>query len=189
MSINWFPGHMHKARKEIAKVMDEIDVIIEVLDARLPRSSENPLVEQLRKGKPVIKLLNKSDLADPKRTQEWLDYFNSQEAITAIAIDYEQKKLIGILCRGAFAIALGDQSEHEPRPLDKVILDFRNRQLAQRIIADDSQRIYITYGAAHLPGVLASLQAADPAWQITTVKWMRGMATPEHLEGALPSTP
>jgi len=93
-SINWFPGHMHKARKEIAKVMDEIDVIIEVLDARLPRSSENPLVEQLRKGKPVIKLLNKSDLADPKRTQEWLDYFNSQEAITAIAIDYEQKKLI-----------------------------------------------------------------------------------------------
>lgn len=106
----------------------------------------------------------------------------------AFATD-EQKKLIGILCRGAFAIALGDQSEHEPRPLDKVILDFRNRQLAQRIIADDSQRIYITYGAAHLPGVLASLQAADPGWQITTVKWMRGMATPEHLEGALPSMP
>ena len=101
----------------------------------------------------------------------------------------EQKKLIGILCRGAFAIALGDQSEHEPRPLDKVILDFRNRQLAQRIVADDSQRIYITYGAAHLPGVLAALQAADPAWQITTVKWMRGMAAPEHLEGALPSMP
>ncbi|WP_027856518.1 ribosome biogenesis GTPase YlqF [Marinobacterium jannaschii] len=93
-SINWFPGHMHKARKEIAKVMDEIDVIIEVLDARLPQSSENPLVEQLRKGKPVIKLLNKSDLADPQRTQEWLDYFNSQEGITAISIDIEQKKLI-----------------------------------------------------------------------------------------------
>ena len=65
MSINWFPGHMHKARKEIAKTMDEIDVVIEVLDARLPQSSENPLVDSLRKGKPVIKLLNKSDLADP----------------------------------------------------------------------------------------------------------------------------
>lgn len=101
----------------------------------------------------------------------------------------EQKELIGILCRGVFTIALGDQSEHEPRPLDKVTLDFRNRQLAQRIMADGSQRIYITYGAAHLPGVLASLQAADAAWQITTVKWMRGMATPEHLEGALPSMP
>ncbi|MBQ26183.1 hypothetical protein [Alcanivorax sp.] len=101
----------------------------------------------------------------------------------------EQKKLIGILCRGAFAIALGDQSEHEPGPLDKVILDFRNRKLAQRILADDSQRLYITYGAAHLPGVLATLQAADPAWQIITVKWMRGMAAPEHLEGTLPPMP
>ena len=50
-SINWFPGHMHKARKEIAKVMDEIDVVIEVLDARLPVSSENPMVSQLRKAK------------------------------------------------------------------------------------------------------------------------------------------
>lgn len=50
MSINWFPGHMHKARKEIAKVMDEVDVIIEVLDARLPQSSENPLVNTLRKA-------------------------------------------------------------------------------------------------------------------------------------------
>ncbi len=94
MSINWFPGHMHKARKEIAKVMDEIDVIIEVLDARLPQSSENPLVEQLRQGKPVIKLLNKSDLADPARTREWLDYFNGLESTLAIAIDYQQKKQI-----------------------------------------------------------------------------------------------
>ncbi|MGB0664083.1 MAG: ribosome biogenesis GTPase YlqF [Pontibacterium sp.] len=94
MAINWFPGHMHKARKEIAKVMGEIDVIIEVLDARLPQSSENPLVDSLRKDKPCIKLLNKSDLADPKRTQEWIDYFNSLPATQAISLDYEQKKLI-----------------------------------------------------------------------------------------------
>lgn len=94
MSINWFPGHMHKARKEIAKVMDEIDVVIEVLDARLPLSSENPMVSSLRKGKPVIKLLNKSDLSDPVRTREWLDYFNSLPDTQAIMIDYGQKKLI-----------------------------------------------------------------------------------------------
>lgn len=94
MSINWFPGHMHKARKEIAKVMDEIDVIIEVLDARLPRSSENPLVDSLRKGKPALKILNKSDLADPERTQQWLDYFNSLPETRAITLHYEQKKLI-----------------------------------------------------------------------------------------------
>lgn len=102
--INWFPGHMHKARKEIAEVMDDVDVVIEVLDARLPRSSENPLVDKLRKGKPVIKLLNKQDLADPLRTQEWLAYFNSQEGVTAVAMDTAQKKLVqGIpdLCREA----------------------------------------------------------------------------------------
>jgi ribosome biogenesis GTPase A len=94
MSINWFPGHMHKARKEIAKVMDEIDAVIEVLDARLPMSSENPLVQKLRKGKPVLKILNKSDLADPKKTQAWLDFFNAQEGIKAIALSQDQKKLV-----------------------------------------------------------------------------------------------
>ena len=94
MSINWFPGHMHKARKEIAKVMDEVDVIIEVLDARLPQSSENPLVHSLRKGKPTLKLLNKSDLADETRTREWLEYFNSLPDTRAISLDHTQKKLI-----------------------------------------------------------------------------------------------
>ena len=94
MGINWFPGHMHKARKEIAKVMDEVDVIIEVLDARLPQSSENPLVDTLRKGKPAIKLLNKSDLADDTKTQQWLDYFNSLPDTKAMALEHTQKKQI-----------------------------------------------------------------------------------------------
>ena len=92
--INWFPGHMHKARKEIAEVMGEIDLVIEVLDARLPRSSENPLVNQLRKGKAVLKILNKQDLADPAVTQVWLDHFNQQEGMQAIALDQSQQKLI-----------------------------------------------------------------------------------------------
>lgn len=93
---------MHKARKEIAEVMDEVDVVIEVLDARLPRSSENPLVDQLRRGKPVIKLLNKEDLADPQRTRDWLDYFNAQEGTTAIALTTSDKKLvqkIPVMCK------------------------------------------------------------------------------------------
>ena len=59
MAIQWFPGHMHKARKEIKKVMPKIDLIIEVLDARIPYSSENPLIAELRGDKPCIKLLNK----------------------------------------------------------------------------------------------------------------------------------
>ena len=92
--INWFPGHMHKARKEIAQLMDEVDIVIEVLDARLPRSSENPLVTSLRRGKPVLKILNKSDLADPDKTKAWLQEFNAQEGITAIELTTSDKKTI-----------------------------------------------------------------------------------------------
>lgn len=75
MSIQWFPGHMTKARREIAEWMREQDVIIEVLDARMPRASENPLLATLRKQKPCIKVLSKSDLADPAITDAWLAYF------------------------------------------------------------------------------------------------------------------
>ena len=64
MAINWFPGHMHKARKEIAKAMPQVDLIIELVDARLPFSSENPLVPKLRGDTPCLKVLNKRDLAD-----------------------------------------------------------------------------------------------------------------------------
>lgn len=92
--INWFPGHMHKARKEIALLMDEVDIVIEVLDARLPRSSENPLVTSLRRGKPVLKILNKSDLADPDKTKAWLQEFNAQEGITAIELTTSDKRTI-----------------------------------------------------------------------------------------------
>ena len=90
MAIQWFPGHMHKARKEIREVMPKIDLIIEVLDARIPYSSENPLVMQLRGNKPCIKLLNKSDLADPEITQQWIDYFQTERNIKALAVTQEQ---------------------------------------------------------------------------------------------------
>ncbi|MDH5484495.1 MAG: ribosome biogenesis GTPase YlqF [Gammaproteobacteria bacterium] len=94
MAIQWFPGHMHKARKEIKEIMPKIDVIIEVLDARIPYSSENPLIKPLRGDKPCIKLLNKSDLADPLVTQQWIDYFQAEHNIRALAVSQEQPALI-----------------------------------------------------------------------------------------------
>ena len=75
MSIQWFPGHMHRARKQIALVMAKVDVVIEVLDARLPGYSENPLLRELRGPRPCLKVLNKSDLADPAVTAAWMDFF------------------------------------------------------------------------------------------------------------------
>ena len=69
MAIQWFPGHMHLTRKAIEERIKEIDVVIELLDARLPASSANPMLAQLTHGKPALKVLNKQDLADPARTQ------------------------------------------------------------------------------------------------------------------------
>jgi len=88
MSIQWFPGHMNAARKEAAKTMEVIDVIVEVLDARIPEASCNPLIEELRlvRQRPSLKVLNKADLADPAITQAWLDVYNRQPDVSAVAL-------------------------------------------------------------------------------------------------------
>ena len=85
-TIQWFPGHMHKARKEIEEVIPQVDVIIEVLDARIPFSSENPLISQLRNDKPCVKVLNKRDLADPEITKLWIEHLEKEKGVKAIAI-------------------------------------------------------------------------------------------------------
>ena len=82
---------MNKAKKAIADRLKSVDMVIEMLDARLPASSENPLLAQLSKGKPKLKILNKQELADPERTAVWLDYFNSREQTNAIALDSSEK--------------------------------------------------------------------------------------------------
>ena len=80
MSIQWYPGHMNKARRLLAESIPSQDVIIEVLDARMPRASENPVVTELRKQKPCIKVLSKSDLADPEVTRAWRRWFEAERA-------------------------------------------------------------------------------------------------------------
>ncbi len=87
MSIQWFPGHMHLTRKAIAERVKTIDVVIEMLDARLPGSSANPLLNELTARKPSLKVLNKQDLADPARTALWLAHYNAQTLTRAIGLD------------------------------------------------------------------------------------------------------
>jgi len=87
MTIQWFPGHMNAARRKAAETMAKIDVVIEVVDARLPAASSNPMIEELRKARqrPCLKVLNKSDLADPQATLAWLAYFNEKPGMKAVA--------------------------------------------------------------------------------------------------------
>ncbi|MDN6321550.1 MAG: ribosome biogenesis GTPase YlqF [Halomonas sp.] len=84
--LGWFPGHMNKARRQIQEVLPEIDVVIEVLDARLPYSSANPMLAVLTRHKPVLKILYRADLAYPERTAEWVAYFDAQENMRALAV-------------------------------------------------------------------------------------------------------
>src|SRR3954469_15543275 len=86
MAIQWFPGHMHLTRKAIAERIKDIDVVIEVLDARLPGSSANPLLAEMTGHKPTLKVLNKEDVADAAVTQQWLDHYNALPDTRAIAM-------------------------------------------------------------------------------------------------------
>jgi len=88
MAIQWFPGHMTSARKKAAETMERIDIVIEVLDARVPAAGSNPIIRELRehRQRPCLKILNKTDIADPNATKAWLDYFNSQKGVHAVAL-------------------------------------------------------------------------------------------------------
>lgn len=102
MAVQWYPGHMNKARRIIKETMSDVDLVIEVMDARIPFSSENPLVAELRQHRPCIKILNKSDLADPEITKMWLAHFDKEQGVKAQALsvlDKAKTKNIPGLCR------------------------------------------------------------------------------------------
>jgi ribosome biogenesis GTPase A len=90
MAINWYPGHMHKANKDMREILPQVDLVIELLDCRLPHSSQNPSIAQLAKDKPCIKVLSKSDLADPAITEQWQAHFETTENVKTLLTTLEQ---------------------------------------------------------------------------------------------------
>lgn len=86
MTIEWYPGHMTKARREMETALKLVDVIVEILDARVPQSSRNPDLAAMGQGKSRILLLNKADLADPVRTKQWIAYLEGQ-GFAVLALD------------------------------------------------------------------------------------------------------
>jgi ribosome biogenesis GTPase A len=94
MLIQWYPGHMHKASKEIKETLHQVDLVIEILDARIPFSSQNPMLTSLRGDKPCIKILSKSDLADPEITQQWQTYLEQEQGVKTLAVTIEHPEKI-----------------------------------------------------------------------------------------------
>ncbi|MDE2309347.1 MAG: ribosome biogenesis GTPase YlqF [Betaproteobacteria bacterium] len=126
MSIQWYPGHMTSARKKAAETMERIDVVIEVLDARLPEASCNPVINELRlhRSRPCLKILNKADLADPVATKAWINFYNKQKNVKAVALSCKKPgdaaKIPG-LC-----LALAPHRGTNLKPLRMMIMGIPN---------------------------------------------------------------
>ncbi|WP_046175074.1 ribosome biogenesis GTPase YlqF [Domibacillus indicus] len=86
MTIQWFPGHMAKARRQVTEKLKLVDIIFELVDARLPLSSRNPMIDEILNQKPRLVILNKEDMADPAATKNWIAYFKEQ-GIEAVSVN------------------------------------------------------------------------------------------------------
>ena len=93
MNINWYPGHMFKTKKEIKNMINLVDLVIEIRDARSVISTTNPDIEMLTKDKPKIIVLSKVDLADNNTTNKWIEYYKNQ-GIPCIDVDIIRNKNI-----------------------------------------------------------------------------------------------
>lgn len=126
MTIQWFPGHMAAARRKVAETLARTDVVIEVLDARCPEASSNPMIRELRaaRQRPVLRVLNKVDLADPAATAAWLDTYAQQPGVKAVALSCKKPgdaaKIPG-LCR-----QLAPHRNDNTKPLRMMILGIPN---------------------------------------------------------------
>lgn len=126
MAIQWFPGHMTSARKKAAETMAHVDVVIEVVDARLPEASSNPMIRELRmhRQRPCLKLLNKADVADPAVTQAWIDYYNKQPGVKAVAIS--SKKAGDVAKIPSLCQSLAPHRNDNLKPLRMMIMGIPN---------------------------------------------------------------
>jgi ribosome biogenesis GTPase A len=126
MPIQWFPGHMTSARKKAAETLARMDVVIEVVDARLPEASANPLIRELRlaRQRPCLKVLNKADLADPAATREWIGFYDRQAGVKAVALSAKKPgevARIPALCQG-----LAPHRDGGVKPLRMMIMGIPN---------------------------------------------------------------
>ena len=126
MAIQWYPGHMTQARKKAEETMEFTDVVIEVLDARVPMASHNPMIDEMRlfRQRPQLKILNKTDLADPAVTQAWLNYYNKQPNVKAVAISCKKPGDAARIPK--FCAALAPHRDSPIKPLRMMIMGIPN---------------------------------------------------------------
>ncbi|PZD93307.1 ribosome biogenesis GTPase YlqF [Paenibacillus sambharensis] len=157
MTIQWFPGHMTRAKRQIQAKLKLIDVAIELLDARVPLASRNPMIDEILPDKPRLIVLNKSDLADPRMTEEWMAYFTAQ-GHSCVAVDSSTGTRVGEIPVKAKALVAEKWARMaakgmNPRAVRALIVGIPNvgkstliNRLAGRNIAATGDRPGVTKG-------------------------------------------
>lgn len=157
MVIQWFPGHMAKAKRQAMEKIKLIDVVFELVDARIPYSSRNPMINEIVQQKPRILLLNKADMADNERTKEWVAYYKSQGVTEALAINSQSAQDVKQIIRVSKELMAEKRARLKAkgvvkmRPIRALILGIPNvgkstliNRLANKQIAKTGDRPGIT---------------------------------------------
>ncbi|MEA5017766.1 MAG: ribosome biogenesis GTPase YlqF [Erysipelotrichaceae bacterium] len=170
MSIQWFPGHMAKARKEMSEKLKAVDMVIELRDARIPNASCNPLLESISVSKPRLVILTKKDKADPQETAKWLKHLNEKNI--TLAFDLNKDKLINPITSACLEVM---REKHEkmrskginPRAIRAMVVGIPNvgkstliNRLAKRKVAQTANKPGVTR-ALKLIVVNETLQLID----------------------------
>lgn len=121
LNINWYPGHMKKTKEDIEKNLKLVDIVLEIIDARIPESSRNPMLDDILKDKPRMIIMNKSDLADPKENQRWINRFKN-DGIIALPMNSKEKINVGKIYDMAREILADKFKKYEEKEIENPII-------------------------------------------------------------------
>lgn len=128
--IQWFPGHMAKARRQVEEKLSIIDIVFVLLDARIPKASENPMLFEIIKDKPILYILNKSDLADEKELKRWLEYYQSLglNAVAVNSLEGDSSKVIVPVAKKILSPIFEKEAKKgmKPRPFRAMVVGIPN---------------------------------------------------------------
>ncbi|MFS0643513.1 ribosome biogenesis GTPase YlqF [Siminovitchia sp. 179-K 8D1 HS] len=159
MAIQWFPGHMAKARREVTEKLKVVDIVFELVDARIPTSSANPMLDEIIQQKKRLVLLNKADMADPEYTKQWIQYY-TEKGHRALAINSREGKGLKEIIKASEELLKEQRERRErkglkPRAIRAMIIGIPNvgkstliNRLAKRNIAKTANTPGVTRGQA-----------------------------------------
>lgn len=159
LNINWFPGHMSKARREIEERLKMIDIVIELVDGRAPYSSKNPMFDEIMKNKPRLVVFTKKDMSDPVRVDEWMKYYQSlgHMAISVNLKNFNEYNKIINMCKEALKEKMAKEKARglKPRPVRAIVVGIPNVGKSTFINRLASKKVAIT---GNKPGVTKAQQ-------------------------------